>query len=84
MHGIFRKIVVEINERDIQACHRLKEKERTMAKSVNRKDFFQIHMVKKELKSLDPRELDFPENTKVFINETLCLYYRGIWNKCKN
>ena len=83
MHGVFRKIGVEINERDVQACHRLKEKERTMAKSVNRKDCFQIHMVKKELKSLDPRELDFPENTKVFINETLCPYYRGIWNKCK-
>ena len=23
------------------------------------------------------------ENTKLFINESLCPYYRGIWNKCK-
>ena len=83
MRGVFRKIGVEINERDVQACHRLKEKERTMGKFVNRKDCFQILMLKKELKSLDPRELDFPENTKVFINEALCPYYRGICNKCK-
>ena len=27
--------------------------------------------------------MDFPENTEIFINESLCSYYRGIWNKCK-
>ena len=39
--------------------------------------------MKKEVKSLDPTELDFPKNTKTFINESLCPYYRGIWNKFK-
>ena len=39
--------------------------------------------MKKELNSLDPTELDFPENTKIFANESLYPYYRGIWNKCK-
>ena len=24
-----------------------------------------------------------PEGTKNFVNESLCPYYRGIWNKCK-
>ena len=81
--GVFKKIGVEIDERDVQACHRLKEKERTIVKFVNRKDCLQILRVKKDLKSLDPTELDFPENTKIFINESLCPYYRGIWNKCK-
>ena len=28
--------------------------------------------MKKELKSFDPTELDFPENTKIFVNESLC------------
>ena len=46
------------------------------------KDCLRILRVKKELKSLDPTELDFPENPKIFINESLCLYYRGNWNKC--
>ena len=31
--------------------------------------------MKKDLRSLDPTELDFPENTKKFINESLCPYY---------
>ena len=24
-----------------------------------------------------------PKETKIFVNESLCPYYRGIWNKCK-
>ena len=83
VRDVFKKIGVEIDEWDVQACHRLKEKERTIVKFVNRKDCLQILRVKKDLKSLDPTELDFPENTKIFINESLCPYYRGIWNKCK-
>ena len=83
VRGVFKKTGVEIDERDVQACHRLKEKERTIVKFANRKDCLQILRVNKQLKFLDPTELDFLENTKRFINESLCLYYRGIWNKCK-
>ena len=83
MRGAFKKIGVEIDERDVQVFHCLKEKERTIVKFVNRKYYHQILKVKKELKSLEPTELGFPENTKIFINESLCPFYRGIWNKCK-
>ena len=83
VRGVFRNIDVETDERDVQACHRLKEKERTIVKFLNRKDCLQILRVKKELKFLDPTELDFPENTKIFINENLCPHCGGIWNKCK-
>ena len=83
MRGVFKKIIVEIDERDVEACHRLKEKERTIVKFFNRKDCLQILRVKKELKSLDPTEWGIPENTEIFVNESLCPYYRGIWNKCK-
>ena len=83
MRGVFKKIAVEIDERDVQTCHRLKEKERTIVKFVNRKDCLQILRVKKELKSLDLTKLDFPKNTEIFVNESLCRYYRGMWNKCK-
>ena len=27
--------------------------------------------------------MDLPEGTKIFINESFCPYYWGIWNKCK-
>ena len=83
VRGIFGKIGVQVDERDSQACHRLKEKDRTVVKFANRKDCLKILRVKKDLKSLDPTELDFLESTKIYINESLCPYYRGIWNKCK-
>ena len=68
---------------DIQACHRLRNKDRAIVKFVNRKDCTNILRVKKDLKYLDPSKLSFSEGTKIFINESLCPYYRGIWNKCK-
>ena len=36
--------------------------------------------MKKEIKSLDPTELDLPENTKIFINETLHLYSMSLYS----
>ena len=83
VRNIFGEIGVNVNERDIQVCHRLREKDRTIVKFVNRKDCTNILRVKKDLKHLDPTKLCFTEGTKIFINERLCPYYRGIWNKCK-
>ena len=83
VRNAFREISVNINERDIQACHRLREKDRTIVKFVNRKDCANILRVKKDLNHLDPSKLFFSEGTKIIINESLCPYYRGIWNKCK-
>ena len=39
--------------------------------------------VKKELKNLDMTDLDFSEGTKIFVNESLCPYYRWLWSVCK-
>ena len=83
VRNVFREIGVNINGRDIQACHRLREKDRTIVKFVNRKDCTNILRVKKDLKHLDPSKLSFSEGTKTFINESLCPYHRGIWKKCK-
>ena len=70
-------------KRDIQAYHHWKDNDRVTIKFSNRKDSLHVLRVKKDLKSLDPTELDFPEGTRIFINESLCAYYRGLWNKCK-
>ena len=80
---VIQEIGVDICDRDIQTCHRLKDKDRAIVKFTNRKDCLQILRVKRQLKGLDPAAVDFPEGTKIFINESLYLYYRGIWNKCK-
>ena len=38
---------------------------------------------KSELRKLKPSELDLPNGEKLYINESLCPYYRGLWNQCK-
>ena len=80
---VFGNLGVHVEGKDIRACHRLKDDDKAIVKFSNRKDSLQILRVKKDFKSLDPTKLDFPEGTKIFINESLCVYYRGLWNKCK-
>ena len=80
---VIQEIGVNICDRDIQACHRLKDRDRAIVKFTNRKDCLQIVRVKRQLKGLDPSAVDLPEGTKIFINESLCPYYREVWKKCK-
>ena len=67
----------------VTGCHRLKDNDWVIVKFTNRKDNLQILRLKKDLKSLDPTELDFPEGMRIFINESLCAYYCGLCNKNK-
>ena len=60
----------------------MKDNDRAIVKFGNRKDGLQIPRDKKNLKALNPSELDSPEATRILINESLCTYYRGLWNKC--
>ena len=39
--------------------------------------------VKKDLKDLDATDLDLPAGTKLYINDSLCPYYKGLWNETK-
>ena len=61
MRNIFEEIGVNIDERDIQAWQLLSEKDRTIVKFVNRKDWTHSLSVKKDLKHLDPSKLSFYE-----------------------
>ena len=80
---MFQDIAVDICDRDIQACPRLKDKDQTTVKFTSRKDCLRILRSKRQLKGLDSAAVDLPEGTKIFVNESLCPYYRQIWNKCK-
>ena len=79
---IFHELVFEIGQRDIQAYHRIKNN-RTILKLSNTKDCLQVLRTKKRLKDLNSTTLNLPSDTKIFINESLCGCYRGLWNKCK-
>ena len=39
--------------------------------------------VKKDFKDLDATDLRLPAGTRLYINDSLCPYYRGLWNETK-
>ena len=80
---IFNRTGVAVKPDDIEACHRLYNDKKTIVKFSKRKVCQQVLRVKEELKNIDPSEFDFPEGTAIFINESLCSYYKMLWNKCK-
>ena len=49
----------------------------------SQKDCEQVMKVKKDLKDLNPTDLDFLERTPLFIDDTLGPYCRLVWNKYK-
>ena len=81
---VLQHIGVGITREGIEACHRLnKQSDRTIVKFSRRKDCEHVMRKKSELRKLKPSELDLPNGTKLYINESLCPYYRGLWNQCK-
>ena len=84
MLTIFKKIGSEVAPRDIEACHRLKkDNDRVLVKFSRRKYCEQIMSVKEDLKNLKMQEVELPGNRSIFINTSLCNYYRMLWSKCK-
>ena len=62
----------------IESCHNCNQKKLLYnIKTSTRKDFEQAIRVKKDQKYLNRTDLDFPEGTCLFINHSLCLYYRN-------
>ena len=81
---ILHHLGVNISEDKIEACHRLvKDSDWTIVKFSSRKDCEQSMRVKKDLKDLDATDLDLPAGTKLYINDSLCPCYRGLWNEAK-
>ena len=81
--NLFDKIGVVVTESGIQASHRLKDKTRSIVNFGSRKDCFKVLSAKMKIKDLNMEELGFGSSTKIYVNESLCPYYRRIWNECK-
>ena len=60
-----------------------KNNDRVIIKFSKRKECLQVLSVKKDLKNLDMVEIGLPENCKVFVNQSLCPYYKLLWSKSK-
>ena len=55
---LFQEIGVDICDRDIQACHLLKDKDQTIVKFTYGKDCLRILRVKRQLEGLDPAAVE--------------------------
>ena len=74
---IFQKVDCTIAPEFNDDCHRFgKNKDRVIVKFTRRKDCKQVFQVKKDLKDLTADDLDLPRGTKIFVNQSLCPYYR--------
>ena len=51
--------------------------------NMKRKDYEHTMRVEKDLKDLDATDLNLPAGTKLYINDSLCPYYRELWNEAK-
>ena len=81
---------VMIEFKDIEACHRLIQKEsnnqlpkRTIVRFVNRR-FAEDLLSKRNISStLDLNKLGFPRGTQIYFNANLCGYYKKLRGMCK-
>ena len=81
---MFQHIEAVIMGERIEACFRLKKQsDRTIVKFSRRKDCEHVMRKKSELRKLKPSDLDLPNGTMLYINESLCPYYRGLLNRCR-
>ena len=86
IQGVLRGIDVEIGTENIESCHRLKgkgSKGKDILKLSKRNDAEKLKLSKKRLKNIDHKKIGLSSGTKVFINESLCGYYKLLWSKCK-
>ena len=77
---IFDKLDVAIDPSNIKDCHWLKSNgpKKVIVKSARRKD---ANLIRKKLKGMNLCSVAI--NNPVFINDSLCSYYKILWRKCK-
>ena len=84
MCKVLQQLRADTCEEKLKSYYRLNKKRRSDNSDIFRgKDCEHVMRVKKDLKDLNPNNLDFPEGTRLFINDNLRAYYRVIWNKYK-
>ena len=80
---IVNKVGINITKRDMQAVHHIGKEGRTIIKFSNRKDCQTLLKVKRDLNNSTMKDFGFKENNEIYVNESLCPYYRVLWAKSK-
>ena len=75
--NILGKLGCDIPSERIEACHRISKKSSTViVKFTKRKDCQQVWSVKKDLQKIKMEDVNLPGQNKLFINRSLCSYYK--------
>ena len=80
---ISRSLDCNVNKEDLDACHWLKDKEQVIVKFCQRKDCEKVLKAKNDLRKLHASNIDLPEGSNFFVNQSLCHYYRLLWSTSK-
>ena len=86
IQGVLRGVNAKVDTENIESFHRLKgkwSKTRVILKRSKRKDAEKIKLSKKKLENIDHKKIGLSSGMKVFINGSLCGYYKLLWSKCK-
>ena len=75
---MIQEIRVDICDRDIKVCHRLKDKDQTIVDFTNRKDCLRILRVKRQVKGFVPSAVELPEGTKISLMRACALTIEGM------
>ena len=73
-----------MSEKDIEDCHRVGKWGTTIVKFCKRKVSKQVLNVRKDLTKLLMEDLQLTGQGKLYINQSLCPYYRGLLSKSKS
>ena len=82
--SILEKTDVIIMSENVEACRWLKSKgdqKKVIIKFSKRKDAEKVRKAKRKLKTTDLNSVNI--SSPVFINDSLCNYYKRVWSKCR-
>ena len=73
-----------MSDKDIEDCHRVGKRGTTIVKFCRKKVSKQVSNVRKDLTKLSMEDLQLTGQGKLYINQSLCPYYRGLLSKSKS
>ena len=77
------KAGVDITADDIEECHRVGNKGQTIIKFGKRMVSRQMLSVRNDLNKVKMSDIDLTGQSTLYINQSLCPYYRMLWSKTK-
>ena len=74
----------EVSDKDIDDCHRVGKRNTTVFTFCKMKVSKQVLNVRKDLKKLSMEDMQLTGQGKLYINQSLCPFYRVLWSKSKS